>query len=816
MRIGIDGRPLQLEAYRHRGIGIHLRSWIQAAQNLDTEHTFAVLYDAKLPRPSLALSSPRWQLQPLSLTFSPLSFPSLDLHRDPEAEFVFDSALEAFLIENQFDLFHATYTLIWEVLAPRRLYHTRWVVTFYDLIPLIFPKEYLDPLGERGRHSFAQRLGAGVYAQRIQTISQASKTDLVRYHLPADKIDVIYGGVDPSFAPLEPAQVQASLAVLHIREPYIFSVSGFHHTKNLRRLCKAYALLPASLRAAFRLIVRCPLSPADAATVQQWLTELGIQERVSLLAHVTQAQLVSLYNGAALVVHPTLYEGLGLPVVEALQCGAPVVTSRTSSLPEVGGEAAEYVDPMDSNSIAQGMARVLTDADLRAQCREVGFAHARRFTWQKTAQAVLDSYTEALKTPLYSLARSFPAVTPRAGRRLRLAFWSPFNPRPSGVSDYSELLVAELGKEADVDLFVDGYPLSNSPLFDTFPSYDGKAYPQLAARQPYDMTLYQVGNNPLHRYMYDAILRYPGIITLHDIHIYHLVFPVFASVGRLDDFWQEVAFCEGAETARKAKLDYLANQLDHYRLPLNKRLVVNSRGVVVHSAWGQQRVVQYSSAPPVRVIPFGLFHLPDDNGQFGKIIRKFLGLPTEGFIFGVFGNLHRVKRLPVTLRAFARVRARHPRAALFLMGPADPSVAEVIAPLQQNPAQTAAQGIHLYISYAGYDLMLMAMQAVDVGLNLRYPTAGETSGTLSMLLGQGKPTIVSGVGSFTEYPDACCPKIPVNEDEEELLYQAMLAYLEDSQAYQQAVQSVYAYTQDKTWSACAASYLSFIEEILRV
>ncbi|MBN1875285.1 MAG: glycosyltransferase family 4 protein, partial [Anaerolineae bacterium] len=388
MRIGIDARPLQLEAYRNRGIGIHLRGWIQAAQNLGAEHAFVLLFDPALANPSLTLSSPSWQLQPLSLPFSPPHTSSLELHLDSEAEFVFDSALEAFLLENKFDLFHATYTFMWEAFVPRRLYNIRWVATFYDLIPLIFKNDYLDPLGECGRRSFAQRLGAGVYAQRIQTISQASKADLVRHHLAADKIDVIYGGVESSFAPLDSSQTQALLTALNIREPYIFSVSGFHHTKNLRRLCEAYALLPADLRAAYRLVVRCPLGPANLVTVQGWLQELGIAERVSLLAPVTQAQLVGLYNGAALVVHPTLYEGLGLPVVEALQCGAPVVTSSTSSLPEVGGEAAEYVDPSDASSIAQGMARVLTDAALRAQRREVGLRHALRFTWQKTAQAV--------------------------------------------------------------------------------------------------------------------------------------------------------------------------------------------------------------------------------------------------------------------------------------------------------------------------------------------------------------------------------------------------------------------------------------------
>jgi glycosyltransferase involved in cell wall biosynthesis len=163
------------------------------------------------------------------------------------------------------------------------------------------------------------------------------------------------------------------------------------------------------------------------------------------------------------------------------------------------------------------------------------------------------------------------------------------------------------------------------------------------------------------------------------------------------------------------------------------------------------------------------------------------------------------------LRAFARVRARHPKAALFLMGPV---ASDELRPFERDPQAARDQGIYLYLTYASYDLMLMAMEAVDVGINLRYPTAGETSGTLSMLLGQGKPTLVSDVGSFSEYPDACCPKTPVNDQEEDILVQHLLALMEDRRLYRQSVQAAYAYSQDKTWAHCAQRYLEFIESLL--
>jgi len=817
MHVAIDVRPLQLDAYRDRGIGIHLRSWIEAAQSLDISFSFSLLFDPALPAPRVKLSSKLWRLQPLVLPFSPGNDPPTALHIDRNREFQFDSAMESFLSEQDFDLYHATYTFMWETFASRRLFRTRWVVTFYDLIPLRFHSEYLDPLGERGCQSFAQRLGAAVYAQRVQTISRASQIDLVEATgLPEERIDVVYSGVSPAFRPLEGFdEAWSRIADLGIPGPYLFSVSGFHHTKNLKRLLEAYSLLPESLRKQYHLVILCPLSQQARGIVQEWLISLGIRDEVIILHKVTERQLVGLYNGASLVVHATLCEGFGLPILEAMRCGTPVVASNVSSMPEIGGGAAKLVDPYSPPDVARGIDEVLGSSALRSEMRERGFRQSAKFTWERTASAVMESYVKAVSQPLYTLGKTFPVSFVQSARRLRLAYWSPLNPCPSGVSDYSELLIAELGKHADVDVFLDGYQPSNLPLFDSFPMFDARAYPHLARQRPYDLNLYQVGNNPLHRYMYDAILSWPGVVTLHDIYVYHFIHAAFVLSGRVEEFWQEVAYCEGASMARKARLDYLKGRLDDYLLPLNKRLVMASRGVVAHSQWGVSRVTEYEGGPPVRHIPFGIFLLENDDGRFGKLVRRLLGLPEKGFIFGVFGNLHRVKRISVVLRAFDRVHKRHPDAALFIMGPADSSVGEDLHVLQENPLAAHARGVYPYLTYASYDLMLMAMQAVDVGINLRYPTAGETSGTLSMLLGQGKPTIVSDVGSFTEYPDACCPKTPVNEDEENTLFHHMTAMIANRSHYDRAVQAAYDYCRDKTWPLCARRYLDFIEEVLR-
>lgn len=814
MRIAIDVRPLQLDAYKERGIGSYLRGWIQAAQKLETSFHFTLLHEPALPPPLVRLESDKWQFQSLDLPFSPPPTAPSTLHFNPDQELQFDSALESFLLDSAFDFFHLTYSFMWEAFVGRRLYKTSWGTTFYDLIPLLFPQEYLAPLGMPARASFAERLGGAAYARRLHAISQATKNDLATVgSLSPDKIDVIYGGINPAFKPVSSETAGSVISALRIREPYALSVSGFHHTKNLYRLLEAFSLVRDELNELNQLVVVCPLTPPAREIVQGWMQKLGIADRVILLQGLNEHQMVCLYNRAALVVHPTLYEGFGLPILEAMRCGTPVVTSNVSSMVEIAEHAAELVDPSDSKDIARGMRRVLQSKMLQSELKEKGFAQAARYTWERTAVGMLGFYEKAIEESTRSHERFFP-VASIPSRRLRLAYWSPVNPRLSGISDYSEALIAALSDHADIDLFVDGYQPSNLPLFDSFPTYDARAYPSIDHTFPYDLDLFQVGNNPLHAYMYKSILSSPGIITLHDFYLYHFIHSVFVKDGNSDGFWDEVAFCEGSEQGLRAKVAYVKRMLDDYELPLNKRLVLASEGIVVHSEWAAQALKRYPTTPPVEVIPFGISIFPDDGGRFQKVVRRHLEIPADAFVFGIFGNLHRVKRIPSALRAFARVRKHHSNAVLLLMGAADVTVNDLVHSFQQDLMAARAQGIFIHPEQVDCLQLMIAMQAVDVGINLRYPTAGETSASLSQLLGQGKPTIVSSVGSFAEYPDACCPKTPIDDDEENVLYQHMMNLMDNESRLRLASQAAFEFARDKTWAESARRYLNFAERIL--
>jgi len=814
MRVAVDVRPLQFDAYRERGTGRFLSSLLPALRRLNADAQLLLIYAADRPPPAVFPPECNWEFVPLKLPFSVPELPATSPHADPDLEFQFDSAMEAFLAEQRVDLFHNPYPFAWEFYVPRRLHAVRSVVTILDVIPLVYRQEYLEPFGHKLKESFADRLGAAVYAQRVQTISATSARDIVRFAgIPAEKVDIIYPGVGRDFYPLDPEEGAEERRRLGLTSRYVFSLLGFHHSKNLRRTIQAFGRLPATVRRELCLVILSRLSAEQRRTVESWIAAEGLTGAVHLLEGASHRALLALYSGASAVLHAALYEGFGLPVLEAMACAAPVVASDISVLREIGGEAVLYVDPSDPDAIAAGLARVLEDRPLQERMRAAGLQRAQLFSWERAAQALLRSYQAALAGPRSSTGASAPVFLPSATRRLRLSFWSPFNPKLSGISDYSESLVAALRRYADVDCYVEGYQPSNRPLADTLPFYDARAYPQISAARPYDLDLYQIGNNALHRYIYRQALQRPGIITLHDVVLYYLIYHTLVKDGDTSAFWAEVAYSEGPAVAERARREYLRGRINDYELALHRRIVEASLGTIVHSRWAAERIAPVAVGP-VQVIPMGCTVFPPDDGRFARVARALLGWPVDGLVIGVFGIMHRVKRVETVVRVYRRLRREFPQIALVLMGPVDPTAWPLVNELQQHPDAALAEGIHVYPAYASAEVLLTAMLAVDMGVNLRNPTAGETSATLHTMLGMGKPVIVSDIGTYREYPDLCCPKVPTDEGEEQGLYDALRQLIASPEALRRAAAAAWAYSKPNSWDRSAQRYLAFVETVL--
>ncbi len=288
----------------------------------------------------------------------------------------------------QADLLHVTYT--GPLSAPCPV-----VVTIHDVAYRIEPR-WFSP-----RDRFVLAAGIGLTARRaarIITVSEHAKAEIVReLGLRADRIDVTLEAAAPHYRRLEAGERAAfDLTAWGIRNPFVLAVGNLQPRKNLQRLVEAFA----------RVIQRHPTLPHQLVFVgkAQWreselfqtIERKGLRDRLVFTGYVPDHALVSMFNIADVFAYPSLYEGFGLPVLEAMACGAPVLTSNVSSMPEVAGEAAILINPSEVDSIAEGLEYLLRDESVRARLRQMGLLHSSQFTWHKCANQTLAAYRKAL------------------------------------------------------------------------------------------------------------------------------------------------------------------------------------------------------------------------------------------------------------------------------------------------------------------------------------------------------------------------------------------------------------------------------------
>ncbi len=367
MRIGIDARIL---AYRRGGIAAYVAHLLAALAALDPHTDYWVLHSRK--DAERRCPGPNFHVARL---WTP---PHHRLER---------WALGVEVARLRLDLLHCPDFI------PPAFGARRFVVTVHDLNFLYYP-EFLT--AESRRYYTDQIEWAVRRADHVLADSEATRQDLIRLlDVPPAKVTTVHLAADPSFRPLPEAEIRPALARYGLEPGYLLFVGTLEPRKNLPGLFGAYR------RLLDEGIAQAPLVVVGG---KGWLYEeifarveaLGLRERVRFLHAVPDADLPALYNGAALLVLPSFYEGFGLPALEAMACGTPVVVSDRGSLPEIVGEAGVRVDPDDEAAIAEGLRGLLLDPDLRRRLAEKGQARAARFTWERTARETLAVYHRVL------------------------------------------------------------------------------------------------------------------------------------------------------------------------------------------------------------------------------------------------------------------------------------------------------------------------------------------------------------------------------------------------------------------------------------
>jgi glycosyltransferase involved in cell wall biosynthesis len=391
-----------------------------------------------------------------------------------------------------------------------------------------------------------------------------------------------------------------------------------------------------------------------------------------------------------------------------------------------------------------------------------------------------------------------------------IAYFSPLSPQPTGVADYSEELLPYLARRAKLDLFVGDYQPSNTDVVGRFEVFNFRDFPSLQRQRRYNVNLYHMGNSLFHEYIYQTLLLYPGVVVLHDYVLYHFLRAITLERGRSAAYAREMGYCYGQQGLDVARQVIRYGQyFPSYDYPLVDRVIDASLGIIVHSEYTRRRVTQSHPATPVAKVNHhlslkALENNPPDPGQ----LRASLGLRDDQFVVASFGRVEPHKRIDVALRAFARFRQEFPQAAYLLVGETFPFY-DVESPARE----LGLEGAVAFAGRASLDDFQRYLTIADVCISLRYPTAGETSGSLIRMLGAGRPVLVSNVGAFAELPDDCCVKIDVGPREEELLATHLLALARDPALRQEMGGRAQRYVQTHhRIEDSAREYVAFIKE----
>ena len=366
MRVVIDAVPLLI---RSAGVKNYLYYWIESlrrAAGADQIRTFPVLDGLGRLHHDASVAG-RWRtrlgLAELALAnYSPL----------PVLDFLCRGA----------DIFHAS-ALVRK--PPGRL---RLTATIYDMTCFLLPE--LHPAANlRADQSLAALMRR---ADGLIAISESTKQDAVRVlGIPEDRITVIYPGIAPAFFDASATEAATVRKRYGLARPFVLFVGTIEPRKNLVTLLDAFASLPASIREEFDLAVAGPVGWAPAET----FARLG---GVRYLGYVPESDIAPLTAAATVFAYPSLYEGFGFPVAQAMAAGVPVVTSNVSSLPEIAGDAAVLVDPRSQSELRDALARLLLSSDLRAELARRGRARAQAFRWETSAAKSLQFFRSKVET----------------------------------------------------------------------------------------------------------------------------------------------------------------------------------------------------------------------------------------------------------------------------------------------------------------------------------------------------------------------------------------------------------------------------------
>jgi len=638
---------------------------------------------------------------------------------------------------------------------PLELERPAIAATVHDLIPMTLRDIYLDGHWRAAGLLpwYARCLDELAACAPLLANSEATRAEVLRHlALPPDRVAVVGGGVSPGFAPPAPddAARAALLGRYRLSEGFLLYLGAGDFRKNEGLLLRAHAALPPALRAQHRLAI----GHINPDHLRQQARAAGLaDEELVCLPFIPEQDLPGLYAACGLFVMPSLAEGFGLPLLEAMACGAPCIASNISALPEVLGRADALFDPHDAPALSRLIQRLLEAPELRADLAAYGPRRARDFSWDRVAAEAWAAFERA------RLPARPPWARPR--RRPSLALVSPLPPEPSGIADYTAELAPELAAHYAVTLVSAAPP--EGMLAGRLPWMSEADFAAEGAR--FDRVLYQIGNNPMHaRILTELLPRIPGVITLHE-----------AAITDLRNWLDLQGNPPEPRATRLAREEGYPAIFSTRELAGAAGPMAEALGVVLHSNFARWLLeMEYGVAALAHTSILPLMRQPVPLPA-REAARKALGLPEDACIVASFGLVTPQKLPERLLAAFAPLARRVDAARLVFVGEAHGGDGQ----LKSQAQRLELDGRVTLTGRVPPDLYRLWLAASDLAVQLRSGSRGETSAAAKDVLMAGLPLIANRHGSMAEMEASGCLLIAEPADANELAA-ALLDIAQDS------------------------------------
>jgi glycosyltransferase involved in cell wall biosynthesis len=689
--------------------------------------------------------------------------------------------------------------------------------TLYDLIPIRFKDHYFRD--KRFQAWYFHRVQLLRQADLLLSISEASRQDAIDLlGLDPSRIVTIHGGIGEHFVPPQDREsTRADIRTRYgiTRPQYLLYTGGDDFRKNLQGAIEGYASLPSLLRSTTQLLVICALEPHRKIFFEAAARALGLAEDdIIFVGYVPEEDLVAFYGSCDAFIFPSLYEGLGLPVIEAMACGAPVIGSDNSSVREILSRPDAMFDASKTAEIAAAMARVLENAGFCDDLRQYGLERSRSFNWRSSAALALDAFDEAL-----ARKRAEGVRTASSGwlERPRIAMLTPLPPARSGIADYNARFLPFLAEHFEIDLYVIQDRIEDAELNATFRIFPVSQFAENANH--YYATLYEFGNSEFHTHMLDLLERFPGIVGLHDAYLSGLYGYLQFNLGDTNRFVDEMLYSHSGEA--RSLLAPCAAHPDAYgtamvELPCTKSVINQAIGIISHSTFNlhvARRFYPEGWPGPYRIIPQMVARAEEWTAEQKAKARAELGLAPDDFIITTFGHIAWTKCGDLLLESFLKSPLAADRTCRLIF--AGELAKDDFGKNLQQAIDMSGAGDRISITgFLSEDDYARYLRTTDIAVQLRKKSRGGTPKGVLDCLAHGIPVAVNDEASYRDYADDVVVKLSAAPTADEISQRILALRNDPAGLAAQALRGLAYVREHHDPRLCADHYAAAIREFV--